>query len=59
MMQLDFFTDYDALARERRLQAALQEIRGRFGPGALFLGKNMLKGATQLERNAQIGGHRA
>ncbi len=59
MMQLDFFTDYDALVRERRLQAALQEIRGRFGPGALFLGKNMLKGATQLERNAQIGGHRA
>ena len=59
MMQLDFFTDYDALGRERRLQAALQEIRGRFGSNALFLGKNMLDGATQLERNSQIGGHRA
>ena len=58
-LQLDFFTDYEAAARERSLQGALRDIRSRFGPNALFLGKNMLEGATQLERNGQIGGHRA
>lgn len=31
---------------------------GKYGANALFTGKNMLEGATQLERNGQIGGHR-
>lgn len=57
--QLDLFTDYDALYKESRLQSALGEIRSRFGPNGIFTGKNLLKGATQLERNTQIGGHRA
>jgi DNA polymerase V len=59
VFQLDFFTDYDALERERKIQGAMLKIRARFGPNAVFTGKNMLKGATSLERNAQIGGHRA
>ena len=58
-MQLDFFTDYEALGRERRLLRMEEDVRARFGPNALFLGKNLLEGATQLERNTQIGGHRA
>lgn len=56
--QLNFFVDYEALEREKRLQAALGEVRTKYGANALFMGKNMLKGATQLERNGQIGGHR-
>ena len=51
--------DYEALEREKRLQGAISKIRGRFGAGGSFTGKNMLKGATQLERSRQIGGHRA
>lgn len=58
-LQLDFFTDYEALGRERRLLRMEEDVRARFGPNALFLGKNLLEGATQLERNTQIGGHRA
>ena len=57
--QLNFFVDYEALMREKHLQSALREIRSKFGPNAIFLGKSTLEGATQLERNVQIGGHRA
>ena len=56
--QMDLFTDYDRLEREKRLQGALARIRSRFGKNGIFTGKNMLEGATQLERNNQIGGHR-
>ena len=57
--QLDLFTDYEALEKERRIQAALLEMRGRYGRNAIFTGKNMMRGATAIERNGQIGGHRA
>ena len=57
--QLDMFTDYDALEKEKKIQGAMLKVRSKFGANALFTGKNMLKGATNLERNTQIGGHRA
>ena len=57
--QFDLFTDYDALERESRIQGAMHEVRAKFGKNALFTGKNLRKGATTLERNLQIGGHRA
>lgn len=59
VIQLDLFTDYDALERERKIQAAMLEVRAKYGSNALFTGKNMVEGATMLERNMQIGGHRA
>ena len=57
--QMNFFLDYEALEREKRLQRALSEVRAKYGANSLFMGKNMLEGATQLERNKQIGGHLA
>ncbi len=57
--QLHMFTDYEALRREERLQWALGEVRAKYGKNAVFKGNNLLEGATQLERNKQIGGHRA
>ena len=59
VFQLDLFTDYDALDREKRIQGAMLEIRSRFGRNAVVRGINMLKGATTIERNCQIGGHNA
>ena len=59
LYQMNLFTDYEALERDRKLQGAVSEIRSRFGAGGIFTGKNLMKGATQLERNRQIGGHRA
>ena len=57
--QLDLFTDYALRERDRRLAAAMLEVRRRYGPNAVFTGNNLLEGATALERNRQIGGHRA
>ena len=59
MYQLDLFTDYDALKREKAIQGAMLEIRQRYGKNAVVKGINMLKGATTIERNKQIGGHSA
>ena len=58
-VQLDLFTDYQALDKEKRIQAAMGEVRRRYGANAVFKGMNMLEGATALERNTQIGGHKA
>ena len=57
--QMDLFTDYDALERERRIQGAMLEIRRRYGPNAVLKGLNLLDGAMTRERNTQIGGHKA
>lgn len=59
MYQLDMFTDYGALEKEKKLQGAMAEVRQKYGMNAVFKGNNLLKGANQLERNRQIGGHRA
>jgi DNA polymerase V len=58
VLQLDLFGNAQALAREERLREAIEAVRDRFGASALFTGKNLCRGATQLERNGQIGGHR-
>ena len=59
MYQMNMFVDYDALDRDRRLTAAMLEVRRKYGANAVFKGMNMLEGATTLERNTQIGGHKA
>ena len=58
-VQTDMFTDPEAQNREHRLQEAMIEVRRRFGRNALVRGMNLLEGATAMERNKQIGGHRA
>ena len=35
------------------------EIKNKFGKNAVLKGTNLCEGATTLERNRQIGGHRA
>ncbi len=59
VLQLNLFVDYEALERERRLQGAMLEVRKKYGASAIFKGMDMLEGATTLERNQQIGGHKA
>lgn len=57
--QLDLLTDYEKLARENRLQGVMLSVRQKYGANAVFKGTNLREGATALERNMQIGGHRA
>lgn len=69
-LELDLFTDYDAvvaerekekaaLEKERRVQEAVLRIRKAYGNNALLKGLDFDEGATAIERNAQIGGHKA
>jgi DNA polymerase V len=68
--QLDLFTDYETLEKqrqeeqtrldkERRMQEAQLKIKQRFGKNAILRGLNFEEGATAKERNKQIGGHKA
>ena len=64
LCQLDFFALLEDSpraddGRERQLQQAALTIRQRFGKNAVFRGTNLQEGATALERNQQIGGHKA
>lgn len=68
--QLNFFTDYDArqkeqeerkeaLLKERRLQEAMLSVKRKYGKNAILKGTNLQEGAMTIERNNQIGGHKA
>ena len=69
-VQYDLFTDYEALereqreekeklAKERKVQTAILNIKKQFGKNAILKGLNYEEGATAKERNQQIGGHKA
>ncbi len=47
------------IAREIALQKATLSIKKRYGKNAILKGLNFEKGATAIERNSQIGGHKA
>ena len=47
------------LKRERKLQDAMLNIKKKHGKNAVIKGMNLEEGATGLERNNQIGGHKA
>ena len=68
--QLELFTDYEAivrhktaqkrwLAKERKMQETVLDIKRKFGKNAILSGLNFKDGATMRERNLQIGGHKA
>lgn len=46
-------------AKERKMQEAVLSIKARFGKNAILRGISLEEGATAIERNKQIGGHRA
>ncbi len=57
--QYDLFTDPVALEKERRIQNAMLDIKKKFGKNAILKGTDLEEGATAIERNRQIGGHKA
>lgn len=69
-IQLDFFTEFETAEaqrnkareseeKEHRLQKAAIAIQQKYGKNALLKGMNFLEGGTTIERNGQIGGHKA
>lgn len=67
--QLDLFTDYDEVQKEReaaqkarnkekRMQQTIIDLKKKFGKNAVIKGMNLEEGGTSIERNRQIGGHK-
>ena len=48
----------DAARRERDIQKTILKLRARYGKNVVLRGMNFKEGATAVERNRQIGGHR-
>lgn len=68
--QLDLFTDFltedqkqeeknQKKERQLNLQKALLTIQDKYGKNAVLKGMDLEEGATTMERNGQIGGHKA
>ena len=68
--QIDLFSDFDTvesqwqredeeLQREKALQKATIALQKRFGKNSVIKGMNLKEGATTIQRNGQIGGHKA
>ena len=67
--QLDLFADpeedrrkeqqAEELNREKRRQRAVLTIKKKYGKNAIVKGMNLEEGATAMDRNGQIGGHKA
>lgn len=69
-LQLDLFTDYESVKREeeerknllkkeKSMQKAIVDIKKKYGKNAVLRGMNLQDGATTVERNGRIGGHKA
>ncbi len=68
--QLDLFTDFlvededkererEELEKEKKIQNAMLSIKKKYGKNAVLKGMNFEEGATTIQRNQQIGGHKA
>ena len=65
-IQYDLFTapseiEYkeQILKRDRKIQKAMLDIQKKYGKNAILKGMSLEDGATAIERNGQIGGHKA
>lgn len=65
-IQLNLFFDTgkqeaeeNELKKEKDMQKAILKIKSKYGKNSIIKGMNLKEGATALERNRQIGGHKA
>ena len=68
--QLNLFVDYDELEKtkkekmkeleeENKLQLTILDIKKKYGKNTILLAHDLEEGGTTIERNKQIGGHKA
>ena len=68
--QMNLFTDFGdgadqknleakKLEREKKMQHAILDIQKKYGKNAILKGMNLEEGAMTVQRNSQIGGHKA
>lgn len=69
-VQMNLFSDYGEIQekenniqknreKERKIQQAMIDMKKKYGKNAVLKGMNLLEGGTAIERNGQIGGHKA
>lgn len=65
-IQINLFSDTgrqeaeeNELKKEKDMQKAILKIKSKYGKNSIIKGMNLKEGATALERNRQIGGHKA
>ncbi len=67
--QIDLFTDYreieqnqkeekQKMQKEKKIQKTIINLKNKYGKNVILKGMNLQEGATTIERNAQIGGHK-
>jgi len=56
--QYDIFSNPEKMKKDRALQRATLEIKGKFGKNAILKGMNLEEAGTTIERNGQVGGHK-
>lgn len=63
--QIDLFNNYKKIEeakskekKERNLQRSILDIKKKYGKNAILKGMNFEEGATTIERNGEIGGHK-
>ena len=57
--QYDLFTNLEEVEKEHKIQKAMLDIKDKYGKNAILKGMNLQEGATTMERNKQIGGHKS
>ena len=64
--QIDMFTNYKELEKkkekeksEKQIQKAILNIKDKYGKNAIIKGMDLQSAGTTIERNSQIGGHKA
>ena len=55
--QLDLFTDYENIKKERKLEQTINDLKKKFGKNSILRGMNFEEKATTRKRNLLIGGH--
>ena len=63
--QINLFTDYSEVKKkhekeqkEHELQKSILNIKKKYGKNAILRGMNFEEGATTIDRNSQVGGHK-
>ena len=70
VLELDIFTDYEKQMqidnkitelknKEDNVRRAVLTLKNKYGKNTVVKASDLVEGATQIERNNQIGGHKA
>ena len=49
----------ERLEKEKHLQEAMLRVKSKYGKNAILKAADLQEGATTIDRNRQIGGHKA